>query len=266
MKKLRKEEKIKEVRIQRYVTDVKVRKVEDGKIKAGSTAKFSLKRVDDESDQLEKSDLSEEHGQPTFSGSICHLSDCCTQSSKKRNRQDSSFNGSESERVTFRIRLPLGKHIEPDSSLSEQDKNGHSTGSATCAQEGTVLGNAQMNVELAQLKPSLDPALQFSGQERTDTRRSRETSSHINEIWRAESAYKTLTENWVPDPPMHQLWQNDFDDEDFFLASRKKQDKQESKRHKTNIEVSCSRSSGLWPQAEYLLDVGICALPYVVPF
>lgn len=267
--KSRKENGIKEKKTHtRVTTDCKVKKLEDGKSKADSKAKYFPARVDDESDQLEKSDLTKELEQPSCSGSISHSPECCSQISKKRERQDSLVNGSKSERATFRIRLPLGKHREPDSSLSEHDKNYRSTESATCAQERMVSGhsNSQTIVELAQPKPTLCLMLPLSAREKTETRRAKETSLYINEIQHAELAYKTLIENWIPGHPMHQLWQNDFDDQDWPFGSRKQQDKQESKRHKTGIEISRSRSSSLWQQAEYLSEVGICALPYAVPF
>lgn len=96
--KSRKEDGIKEKKTHtRVTTDCKVKKLEDGKSKADSKAKYFSDRVDDESDQLEKSDLTKELEQPSCSGSISHSPECCSQISKKRERQDSLVNGSKSE-------------------------------------------------------------------------------------------------------------------------------------------------------------------------
>lgn len=97
--KLRKKDQHREKKAHNHVTDEKLVKTKDEKKhcqlgqSADLKAKYSPKQVYGESEQLENSDLTEEHELPTVS-SVCYLSDG-TQSRNKRKRQDSMVDASE---------------------------------------------------------------------------------------------------------------------------------------------------------------------------
>ncbi|XP_034675759.1 DNA ligase 1 isoform X2 [Vitis riparia] len=73
----------------------------------------------DEAEQLEKSDLTEEYGQPIYSQNSCHSSDS-TQNSRKRKRDTSLSSGSSNHGNIIRLRLPLPKPKEPEASLTKE--------------------------------------------------------------------------------------------------------------------------------------------------
>ena len=67
------------------------------KSKSGLNEAYPKRIIDeDEAERLEKSDLTEEHEQPTCSQCVCYLSDS-TQSSNKRKRHNNSANARESQ-------------------------------------------------------------------------------------------------------------------------------------------------------------------------
>lgn len=273
--KLRKKYQHREKKAHNHVTDEKLVKTKDEKKhcqpgqSADLKAKYFPEQVYKESEQLENSDLTEEHELPTVS-SVCYLSDG-TQSSNKRKRQDSMVDGSENpkKKIVLRFKLAPKKQTEPDSSTIEQDNICPSTGPETLAQERTVLGhkplchtNVQTKTEPEQLnlKPGLELPLSVL---ETEIRTEKNTSSPLK---KAESVYRTLIEDWVPEIPIHQFWQEDDEGHDWLFGSRKQQNKQESKRRKADLEESCWRSSTPWPQAQHLSEADMWALPYTVPF
>ncbi|KAJ7957890.1 JHL20J20.12 protein [Quillaja saponaria] len=79
---------------------------------------IKLERDEVETEQLEKSGITEEHEQP--SQSPCYLSDS-RQSGNKRKRPTSQPNGTDHDHGNIiRIRLPLRKHREPEESNSKE--------------------------------------------------------------------------------------------------------------------------------------------------
>lgn len=91
------------------VTDDKVKTLDvekyyHQKSKTDLNAGFPLKSVE-ESEQLENSDITEEHDQPTCSGSICFVSDSIQSGNKRRRQEDSLSNDgdSQSESLSYLI-------------------------------------------------------------------------------------------------------------------------------------------------------------------
>jgi hypothetical protein len=76
--------------------------------------KYIEKRREDEAEQLERSNLTEEHGQPVSLQNPCYSSDS-TENSNKRRRQESPVNGIRCTHGNIlRIRLPSLKIKEPE--------------------------------------------------------------------------------------------------------------------------------------------------------
>lgn len=215
------------------------------------------------SEQLERSDITEEHDLPSCSGSVSNFLDSVDSSNNKRKRQDDPvITATERRRNVLRIRLPLRKHNESNASAIEEPQSCPAKGSETRVQERTeehishvktetkAVEHGQLNVE-----PSLE--LPLSTSERRESKSSK----------KATLSYKTLIEDWVPElPSCHWLGQNESDDEDWLFGSKSRQHGVEPKKHKAGDEVFCSRSTALWPQAMQLPEVDIFALPYTVPF
>uniref|UniRef100_A0A2N9FRN6 Uncharacterized protein n=1 Tax=Fagus sylvatica TaxID=28930 RepID=A0A2N9FRN6_FAGSY len=102
------------------ITNGKITKINNEKYgqlaqsKAESLGVHLQKRIDDETEPLEKSGLSEEHGQPVCSPNVSYLSDS-TQRSNKRKRDTSPSSETCSHGGTIlRFRLPLKKHKAPE--------------------------------------------------------------------------------------------------------------------------------------------------------
>ncbi|XP_042479059.1 uncharacterized protein DDB_G0284459-like isoform X2 [Macadamia integrifolia] len=90
-------------------------------------------------------------------------------------------------------------------------------------------------------------------------------SSHRSsrKLKKIEAQYRELIENWVP--PIIQSSLPDFDDQEWLLATQSKTER-EAKRFKPSNDGVRQGSSSLWPQACYLPEAAIYALPYTVPF
>lgn len=97
------------------MTDEKVKKLDDEqyyqqkKSETDLNSGYHLKSVEDESEQLEKSDLTEEYEQPTCSESICFV---YNSSSKKRGRQEDSLanDGQSKSELLFYLVPMLSEH------------------------------------------------------------------------------------------------------------------------------------------------------------
>lgn len=123
--------------------------------------------------------------------------------------------------------------------------------------------NAETNIESEKVAPKFDQELSSERIETcSQTVSGKETCSYENELQRTVLTYLTLTENWMP--PQLDFCQNDLDDEEWLFNAQQRHDLG-SKRHKVGNEVSCFRSY-LCPQAQFLPESDIYALPYTIPF
>ncbi|XP_039055556.1 uncharacterized protein LOC120198279 [Hibiscus syriacus] len=89
------------------------------------------------------------------------------------------------------------------------------------------------------------------------------TLSERKKIFKAALLYKTLLEDWLP--PVLQPELNDDDNGGNWLLPRNQLGKLVAKRFDVN-DVPCCASLISWPQAQYLPEGEIYALPYTVPF
>lgn len=175
----------------------------------------------------------------------------------------------------LRIQLSLRKHKEPDSGRPKSAKEDNTGLAESSVQESTFSAHVPTESQLCYTNPETntepEKIVPKSGQELSSqrietcsqTRTGKETSSFENDFQRTESLYMTLTENWVP--PQLDFCQNDIDDEEWLFGTRQQHNFQ-SERRKFGNEVSCCRSSTLWPQAQLLPEADINALPYTIPF
>jgi hypothetical protein len=130
----------------------KVKKLDDKKYfpleknSANPEGGYPGKGIRDEAEQVEKSDVTEEHDQATCFESSRYLSDS-TQSSDKRKRPLSSSNdnetqsGNQTQRPVIRIQLSFRKHKEPDAGRPRSSQEDVTRRAESLAQERTVLGH-----------------------------------------------------------------------------------------------------------------------------
>ncbi|KAM6543607.1 hypothetical protein CsatB_008054 [Cannabis sativa] len=298
--------------------------------KSAAEEKYPLqkkrKTVVDESDLLESSDLTQEHEQPTCSGSVSFVSDSTQSNPKKRRLHESLSNDGDSERKIIRIRLlktasevhvlkssgsgcipsvltktEVGKHIlkpcqelplaTPEGRnetkrhglilkqcqelpLPPQDSSRQSKRPETqklCLKQSLELplaatqeSNESKNNEANKL--DLKPEQELPLAARRESRKSRRTSKtslFIDGSQSLDQFYGDLLKPWLL--PRLEAEHCDSDEDDWLLGS-KQENKQDATIHKAANVVSCSRTSNLWPQANYLPEADIFGLPYTVPF
>ncbi|KAG8389861.1 hypothetical protein BUALT_Bualt01G0022800 [Buddleja alternifolia] len=277
-KKKEKKEKRKEKEKKKEKTNKDLDK--SGNVKGGISKKiwtdtkddFLHKRREAESEQLERSSLTEENGQPVC---LRSTSSDSTENSNKRKRHSSSLDGSRAHSKIILVRLPSKKQKDIDSSLNQQQLNSTS-GRIEKTQNKDDIGlrgnpgnlhhplDVILNVSQSlTLKTDRDVICSTSGRTE-DSAPVKIRRSVPTPMQRVESQYKDLIVNWVP-PQLDDvcLYSEDLD----WLCPGTNNDASGVKRPKLESDsVSCSGSSGLWPRAQYLSDVGIYVLPYTVPF
>ncbi|PQQ17705.1 uncharacterized protein Pyn_14711 [Prunus yedoensis var. nudiflora] len=176
-----------------YVTLHNVQSLDDRKCfqqkkgKKGEAKGWCPQKIEHEADQLERSDITIEHGLPTCIENNCYLSDG-TQSSKKSK--------------PLIVRIKLRKHSEPDASLA-------------CSPSGRVdllppertevvfapsQPSAETNVELGWVSSKPDQDLPCSTSEGVETIGQKRSASAAfeDQIQSEDSLHATLIENWIP--------------------------------------------------------------------
>ncbi|KAI3960602.1 hypothetical protein MKX01_003776 [Papaver californicum] len=249
-KKLKKEKRKESGEAQKKERSHKKRHKSDGK--AGD----SLKRKERESEQLEKSCLTEDQGQPVNTQNLYDSSDS-TLNSNTRKRHSSPSDVSCSSGNSVLIKLPLQKHKDIELPTSNEQ---------VCSVSGRT--------EIIPMAKDDLPSLRACEQSCSTSGRSElhaQDDFHVSTSRGSESApqgidlqFRDLIENWVP--PTLQLYRTDFDDQEW-LFEMNPQRRHEAKRLKpSNNDIdSCPGSSG-WPRACYLPAADMYALPYTVPF
>ncbi|KAL5557843.1 hypothetical protein UlMin_034054 [Ulmus minor] len=257
-KKSLKEYKGKETNTFSYSTDEKVRKLKDEKnyqLKKGKLEPYEGHPPKTLEDDSERSDVTEEHEQPTSSVGLSYSSDG-TQSSNKRKRHAPTSN--DSERTILRIRLPLQKIR---ASLGQEAKNSCNVVAETLPQDRIGFASnqpqpCQTQTETEKQAPITREVLQESSELVPQSRKSRK-------IQKAAAGCESLFGNWVPPPLQFEV--NDCDEDWLFVRKPQNQHKPEISSRVEKL-VSCSTASALWPQAQYIPEVEIYALPYAMPF
>ncbi|XP_022951332.1 uncharacterized protein LOC111454195 isoform X2 [Cucurbita moschata] len=260
----------------RYSNDQKQKEVKD-----------LLKGTKVEAEQLEKSGLTEEHGQPVWPQSPGYLSDG-TQSNHKRKRgasiqpnedckpgkviriklasslsqqEDSSAGSEQTCSTTGRRCNPLHQTRDENSSrvpivqktslTSLDQKRDENSGRGLIVQKTSL---TMPDTPVAVKDPISKPNIKDLPLHAVDigTHRKRKPS---------DSAYEDLFDKWVP--PTLQLGQQTDNEE--WLFGPKKQDE----RTKTNQAFSHApicRSSSLWPRGQFVPEADVYMLPYTIPF
>ncbi|XXG40338.1 hypothetical protein AAC387_Pa01g1081 [Persea americana] len=240
------------------------------------------KRKHEEIEQVERSSVTEEHGQPAATPSLYDSSDS-TQSSAKRKKHDlDAAEAGHNQGSGLRIRLPLLKRKDPDLSCNTEQAchsgraNHLATGpeNASKFQPGnTVRACSSRRTDYLVEEPKTACALPryeelacSSGRvdelvEKTEAPCNNASGSG-SRIQKVESQFKELLEIW--NPPQLLMDSSDFDNQEW-LYERKQQCSRGAKQHKESDNPS-SRSSGLWPQACYLPGADVYALPYAIPY
>ncbi|KAJ7966892.1 DNA ligase 1-like isoform X2 [Quillaja saponaria] len=228
------------------------------------------KRVEVETEQLEKSGITEEHEQPFQSP--CYLSDS-TQSGNKRRRSTSQPNDKCIDHGNIiRIRLPLRKHREPEEpNLKDQLPS-------TSARADSPVQEINESINLLRLPLCYSTSAdvnRFSEESNARLCKELTTSSEEKagivfkitsvekETQSMDSVYSSLFQNLVP--PSNEFDGSDVEDQDWLFGT-KRHDGHASKRLKAGTDLSCSRSSTHWPRAQFLPEGEIYVLPYTIPF
>ncbi|KAL3514791.1 hypothetical protein ACH5RR_027508 [Cinchona calisaya] len=239
---------------------------------------FLQKERKEDSEQLERSSITEEHEKPVCSQNPSYSSDS-TENSSKRKRHGTSLNGNPARGHILRIRLRSQKCIQNDikgcdeqlcSTSGRIDKPAEHKNdairadpdkscSSSLASDFIVHGLPRPDKELTQANSSRQPDITSEEIMHADS-----GSSRYKKLKRVAERYRDLIENWTPPS---QLGEHMVIDDEDWLFGRKHQQKQPEKNVRQSSEVSsCSSSSSLWPRAHYLPDLDIYALPYSVPF
>ncbi|KAI3913970.1 hypothetical protein MKW98_010782 [Papaver atlanticum] len=235
--------------------------------KSDGKAGDSLKRKELESEQLEKSCLTEDQGQPANTQNLYDSSDS-TLNSNKRKRHSSPSDVSRSSGNSVLIKLPLQKHkdIELPTSNSvliksplqkHKDIDLRTSNEQACSVSGRT--------EIITIARDEFPSLRASKQScSTSGRNELHVQDDVHVPRGTDLQFRDLIENWVP--PTLQLYRTDFDDQEW-LFEMNPQRRHEAKRLKpSSIDIDSCRGSSGWPRACYLPAADIYALPYTVPF
>ncbi|KAL4310288.1 hypothetical protein GQ457_01G009070 [Hibiscus cannabinus] len=248
-------------------------KYEKGNCKTQSSTK-KFKKLDDVQsgykveDQLEKSELTEEHEPP-----VCYVSDG-SQNSHKRKSEMVSYSECRVDGNKIKIKFSFKKPRQSESLTGEQpstSSNGRvdSIQRLSCLLPPVPEQKLSLDDGSKRQDPSSVPSCSVSEQDlQHDYGRkvqvpSFRTSSKESKILKAALQYKTLIDDWLPPVPHLELY-NDYNGDDWLLP-RKQLDKPVARRSDDSI-FPCHSSSTSWPRAQYLPDAEVFALPYTVPF
>ncbi|GMJ02732.1 hypothetical protein HRI_003942400 [Hibiscus trionum] len=255
-----------------------------------------LKKLDDVlngykvEDQLEKSDLTEEHEQP-----VCYISDG-SQNSHKRKRETVSYTECRVDGNKIKIKFSLKKPRQSDTSIVEEPSSSNQELSCSVPPlperkrlHGDVRKGQGSSSVPSCLVPSIPEQKPFHDDGRNgqgpsslsscsvapaplqnlwhnDGRKEQgpsfRTSSKDKKVLKTALQYKTLIEDWLP--PVLQPELNDDDSGDDWLLPKNPLVKPPAKSSDSN-DVPCLSSTS-WPRAQYLQGAEIYALPYTVPF
>ncbi|PIA55439.1 hypothetical protein AQUCO_00700023v1 [Aquilegia coerulea] len=216
------------------------------------------KKIEYETEQLERSGLSEEHGLPSCIPNLCDSSDS-TQNSGKRKRHSSISKGSHNQSTMLRIRLPLVRHRDPEELLSKEQ---------LCSTSGA---NGITANKMADVSPNIKHLCSVSGRTEVPAQSCSEPAPAASAAallnlcnspsLLSDAQLRDIIENWVIPPIQNQC--TDVDDQSWLFDMPSKR---EPKRSKVSDVATCYDGSMWPPRACYLPEADIYALPYTVPF
>lgn len=228
------------------------------------------KKKENETEQFERSGLTEEFGHPVSSINHCESPDSSL-NSNKRQKCNSISDGKHNSGSIIRIRLPLQRHKDPEVLLPSKEQP--QPGIALTSTDALVKDECKVaprlgSEHLCSVSRTSDQghSIKLSNKVKprhpTDKAEVTPASSGLSPI---ELQFRNLIENWVP-PPM-QAHYTEFDDQKWLFESKKK----DCTAKVASTKVACSKglscgNSISWPRACFLPEAEIYALPYTIPF
>ncbi|KAL0323206.1 UNVERIFIED_CONTAM: hypothetical protein Sangu_1939900 [Sesamum angustifolium] len=235
-----------------------------------------------ETEQLERSSLTEDHGQPV-SLPVPSSSSDSTENTNKRKRHSSvsPMDGSRSHGKVIFIRLPSKKQNEFDalkkvgSTSFEKDLSAQSKDNAVLKDRlenthSTMKGTSNIE-QFITLRTNSVQVCSTSGQIAVVAPGKTAVKS-VNKavptsVQKLELQYKNLLEKWVPPRLENGCLYADDPDSDWLFDCKDKNNIHAKKRQRCGSDsISCSRSSTWWPHTEYLHEIDVYALPFSVPY
>ncbi|KAK9286010.1 hypothetical protein L1049_025213 [Liquidambar formosana] len=237
------------------------------------------KRRENETEQFERSSLTEEYGRPVSSQNLCDSTDS-TLNSNKRQKHSSPPNGRHNPGSIIRIRLPLQRHKDPevllpskeqpcstltriDAFVQDKCEAASSPGSEwreqPCSTSRTI--DQEHAIELGNEKPCL--ASQASELPSDNVGATLASSLYGSGSSSLELQFRNLLENWIP--PSIQTEHTDFEDQDWLFETTQNQNHVAKGPKACSDGLSCGNSTP-WSRVCYLPEADIYALPFTIPF
>ncbi|XP_021755317.1 DNA ligase 1-like [Chenopodium quinoa] len=251
---------------------------------------------------LERSSVTEEHGQPIDSHNAPCSSDS-TGNSGKRKRSMPSPSGIQSNGNIIRIRLssssqkrdetstsgskgqevsqlpqvredpvllhsqvrPCDSRATQDASVRQKDVVSEAQSLLPCSTSTSTATLQRVSAEASGLKAEVSQKGILPLLDKVNTLE--KLSSHDRRMQKKESTYKQLFVDWVP-PALEMVEEDDGD----WLFGKKDEDRSAKRLRASNDVQSqvdnlpCSASAVMQPRAQYLANAEIYALPFTVPF
>lgn len=227
-----------------------------------------FKCLEDEAEQLERSNLTEEHGHAVCSQNSSCSSDSTQNSNKRKRPASPSHVGIQAHGSIIRIRLSK-KSVQGETSASKEKhfpKSVHQE-AEVIVRTTALRANPSSKTTNNQCCPPpvsvSEPSTSTPGwvdRVAVDNATPSCSKVHENSI---EFQYKNLIENWLP--PSLQSANLDEEDDQAWLFQRKPKHTRVEEKNVCSNDTTCG-SSALWPRAQYIHDVDLYALPFTVPF
>ncbi|XP_010531101.1 PREDICTED: vicilin-like seed storage protein At2g18540 [Tarenaya hassleriana] len=268
------------------------RRHKDNDTKENKKVSDNCRRVDNETELLEKSCLTDERDNQTASQNSCDSTINCNERPKQSLPLDDNHNTSES---IIRIRLPVKRQKDPEV-LTSKDEQPYSP-------RGRIVASQPPPRELVDQPCSISASVapqhvlslsEESSRSHITTRFSKEkmpSRSHreqpevepskekpcsvMEETARASSLcticppkvavqFLNLIENWSPEPAGSDL--SDSEDQEWWVMRTNSRNNGAGRIQVSSLNTSQGSSLKQWPGARFLPGTDIHALPYTVPF
>lgn len=220
---------------------------------------YLQKEIEPDAEQLERSNLTEEYGQPIVSESLCYSSDGKTNGSKTKitRIEQPPPNGSCTAQGKV-IRFSLNQR-EPENAPSIDDQP--STSGRTEVLDAKQFDPPPPKYTEDAVQRRNEQFVLNATSVKEDFRILLKSSSPSKKVSRSKSAYEALFSEWVPHLIQFDAMDVSDDDETWLLLSKKD----------TSILKACEglserQSISQWPRAHLLPKMDLYALPYRVIF
>lgn len=229
-----------------------------------------FKCLEDEAEQLERSNLTEEHGPAVCSQNSSCSSDSTQNSNKRKRPASPSHAGIQAHGSIIRIKLSK-KGVQGEISASKEKhlpkpaQQGAEVTVRTSAERAQPLLKTTYNQSCPAPVSVSEPSTSNSGWvDCVAVDNATPSCSKVREN-SIEFQYKNLIENWFP--PSLQSDNLDLEDDQSWLFQRKPKQARVEEKNVGSNDTTCGSCSSLWqPRAQYLPDADLYALPFTVPF